>query len=215
MITWVRAKKTLEKQWDIEFYWVELDFELSELGLSSRWVLTIEDWKRLENVREYVLRESEDRITNNQMLSKLTPHALTSIVLDIFYSAMDSCSKDWKNVFTLIIKESKDKLRQRMNKKYDIDDKKVSYEITNKQLLDFIKRENWIVVNDSETEWDDNKIELLKKQIDELKNIILTSDKEKVTELKQVEQTKPARVETNKIKKMKIGNLELTAHVEW
>ncbi|HNG97078.1 MAG TPA: hypothetical protein PLW93_02290 [Candidatus Absconditabacterales bacterium] len=171
MKTRINGEKITIKQVDIEMSKLLLKGEIEEAGLELSIELAQEKNAIVDNIFEQVMFECDkfqqiNRIHDGKDL--LTKHRLASIVTNIMYTAIDNLHKEGRNAFVCYIEEAKDKLRAFMNKKYNIEDKKVYYTITNKDLLDFIKERNGVKEGLPET----NDKDMINTKIDKILELL-------------------------------------------
>ena len=171
MKTRINWEKITIKQVDIEMSKLLLKWEIEEAWLELSIELAQEKNAIVDNIFEQVMFECDKFQQINRIhdwKDLLTKHRLASIVTNIMYTAIDNLHKEWRNAFVCYIEEAKDKLRAFMNKKYNIEDKKVYYTITNKDLLDFIKERNGV------KEWlpETNDKDMINTKIDKILELL-------------------------------------------
>jgi hypothetical protein len=146
MKTTISGKKIDIKQGGMELFKVAMQGKIEELGLELNIELAQEKHSIVDNVFDKVANECEKyKVTLNN--TQLSTQQLALLVTNVYYSALESLSNEGKVAFVCYIDTSKDKLREFMNKNYNIEDNKVYYKITNKDLLDYIKEKNGVILD--------------------------------------------------------------------
>lgn len=141
MKTFIGWKKIEIKQGWMELFKVEMNWKIEEVWLDFSIELAQEKNSIVDNVFDKVAIEcSKYPVSINWRV--LQPQQLALMVTNIYYTAIEELTKEWKNAFVCYIDESKDKLREWFNKTYNVEEKKVIYKVTNKDLLNFIKERN-------------------------------------------------------------------------
>jgi len=132
----------------MELFKVEMNWKIEEVWLDFTIELAQEKNSIVDNVFDKVTEACNwYNVTLNGI--RLEPQQIALMVTRLYYAALEKLSDEWKNAFVMFIDESKDKLREYMNKKYNVEDKKVYYTVTNKHLLDYIKETNGIKTTDT------------------------------------------------------------------
>lgn len=151
MKTYIWWKKIEIKQGWMELFKVEMNWKIEEVWLDFSIELAQEKNSIVDNIFDKIAIEcSKYPVSINWRV--LQPQQLALMVTNIYYTAIEELTKEWKNAFVCYIDESKDKLRERFNKTYNVEEKKVIYKVTNKDLLNFIKERNGEVWDEEPTE---------------------------------------------------------------
>lgn len=123
MKSFIKATKISREQSGIKFYFVELDSEIPQVGLTLKSKLTFEQDAILDNLNEYLIKVAEKRLEESPMfysedgqMKAFNKFQLATFLASNVFEAMQRISDDGKFVFTTYIDEAKDKLKEYQNK---------------------------------------------------------------------------------------------------
>lgn len=160
MKTWLQAKRELIQQWPVEHNTVEFTQNLDKFGLNilyypNKWPKDMVDY-----ITEAIRWEYENSTKLfDQSWRQISAFEIAEVVLWLFYWALDKVTKSGNEPFVWYVKEADAQLKGYLTKKYDVKDKKKTYETTNKDLIDFLNVVK--TQNTMPSSWDDvlNRIE--------------------------------------------------------
>ena len=151
--------------------WLEMEIEPTQEkntildNLQEATTIQCEKWQEANDV---------DAVYDKDWL-KLNRHKLRTIVLSVFYSAVDQLSQDGRSVFTCYISEAKDKLRAYLNKQYSVEYKKNYYTINNQDLIDFLGIDGETKVEENKETGDRALLLQIINQLSEVKQAIASA----------------------------------------
>lgn len=119
MKTHATAKMQTYDQMGIPSYDLSVEFQIEKLWMDISIVPFAEKKKKLNNIEEYVALVLQERMDDGVTITTYdwawkrveydSINAMT-FILDVFYSALDRCSEEWRKPFHVDIVEAKDKI---------------------------------------------------------------------------------------------------------
>lgn len=200
MKTWLQAKRELIHQWPIEHNTVEFTQKIDKLGLDIVYYPNKGQKEMVDYITEAIWWEYENwPKLYNERWDIVSSFDIAEIVLWLFYGAVEKITKNWNMPFIWYIKEADTQLKNYLNKKYDVKDKKKTYEVSNQQFIDIL---NWIDRSDvSDKKYDIDTLSRIEKKIDKMIELWNTHSNNETAHIIDLSKIDKPVITTPKIKK--------------